>query len=119
MSIPESSTPMNQPPVTPNYQRDSSLAVASLICGIASWFIIPFVGAIVAIITGHIAKKEIRESNGALSGNGMALAGLILGYIQIGFIVIGVACLLTVIFVAANGATHNLIGPSASILNLI
>jgi hypothetical protein len=49
----------------------------------------------------------------------MALAGLILGYIQIGFIVIGVACLLTVIFVAANGATHNLIGPSASILNLI
>ncbi|MDW7755203.1 MAG: DUF4190 domain-containing protein [Brevefilum sp.] len=45
----------------PGYgQQTSSLAVISLISGIASYFIIPLIGAIAAIITGNIAMKEIR-----------------------------------------------------------
>jgi hypothetical protein len=60
------------------------MAIISLISGIVSWFLLPFIAAVVAVITGHMAKSEIRKSNGLLGGNGMATAGLVLGYIQLG-----------------------------------
>ncbi len=92
MTTPESN--MVPSPMMPPMRRDSTLAIVSLVSGIVAWILIPFFGAIAAIICGHLAKKEIRESNGTLSGDGMALAGLILGYVQIGVIVLGGLCLL-------------------------
>lgn len=47
---------------------------------VLGWTLIPIVGAIIAVITGHMAKKEIRESSGMLGGDGLATAGLLLGY---------------------------------------
>jgi hypothetical protein len=84
----------SQTPYTPNYapqplQQSSSLAIASLVSGILGWFLIPIIGAIIAIITGHMAKNEIRSSGGRLSGDGMATAGLILGYVQVVLTVLG------------------------------
>jgi hypothetical protein len=58
----------------------STLAVVSLISGILSWCLIPIVGAIIAVITGHKAKGEIRASGGRLGGSTMATIGLVLGY---------------------------------------
>lgn len=76
----------------------SSLALTSLIMGIVGWFLLPVVGAIIAVITGHMAKKEIRESQGLLGGDGMATAGLILGYSNV---VIGLCtCLVLILFPA-------------------
>ena len=75
MSVP------NTPPFQNGTPRPSStLSLTSLIMGILGWFVIPIVGGIIAVITGHMARKEIRESNGALGGDGMATAGLVLGY---------------------------------------
>jgi hypothetical protein len=76
---------MNQPytPLPPA-MRTSTMAIVSLISGIASWFLLPIIAAIVAIITGHMAKKEIKNSTGMVTGNGMATAGLVLGYVQLG-----------------------------------
>ena len=65
-------------------QETNSLAIVSLIAGIASYFFLPVIGAIAAIITGGIAKRQIRESNGRLSGRGMATWGVVLGWINIG-----------------------------------
>jgi hypothetical protein len=48
--------------------------------GILGWIFLPVVGGIIAIITGHLAKKEIRQSEGLLGGNGLATAGPVLGY---------------------------------------
>ncbi len=48
----------------------------SLVFGILWLF---WIGSLVAIITGHLALKECREQG--LGGNGLAVAGLILGYI--------------------------------------
>jgi hypothetical protein len=59
-------------------RRTNPLAVVSLIAGCAQ-LLVWFFGAIVAIITGHIARHQIKRSGE--SGSGMALAGLILGYI--------------------------------------
>ncbi|MHC4779369.1 MAG: DUF4190 domain-containing protein [Planctomycetota bacterium] len=63
--------------------RNSDLALYSLIAGILTWVMFPFVGAIAAIILGHMSLGEIRRSEGQLGGKGMAVGGLLLGYSQI------------------------------------
>lgn len=64
--------------------RTSSLAVVSFIFAILAWICLPFVGALVAVICGHSARAEIRRAPpGSVDGDGLALAGLILGWIQI------------------------------------
>jgi hypothetical protein len=61
--------------------RTSTLAVISLVFGILCWVALPFIGAIVAVICGHAARGEIRRAPvGTTEGDGMALAGLILGW---------------------------------------
>lgn len=57
--------------------QTSGKAVASLVLGIF-FFLIPT--AILAVIFGHLSYAEIKRSAGRLTGKGMALAGLILGY---------------------------------------
>lgn len=118
MTIPEGSTPPVYP-TTPVYKKDSSLAVASLVCGLLGWTFVPVLGAIAAIITGHMAKKEIRESNGMLSGDGMALAGLLLGYISLGLLVMGIICFLVFFFAIASTASYDVSGFSALLLHVI
>ena len=63
--------------------RSSTTALISMIAGIAGWTVLPFLGAIVAVITGHIAQSEIKKSGGLVTGKGMAVAGLIMGYLSI------------------------------------
>jgi len=77
------------PPVTKN--KNSGLAIWSLVLGILGLlFLLLCVGplfAIPAVICGHIAYGRIKRSAGALEGQGMALAGLITGYLTIGLAV--------------------------------
>jgi type IV pilus assembly protein PilA len=63
----------------------SGKAIASLICGI--FFLFP-PSAIAAIVLGHLSLSEIRKSAGRLTGNGMATAGLVLGYLGAGPILV-------------------------------
>ena len=70
-------------PAAPGAARTNPLAVASLLLGFFSLF--PLFG-ILAIVFGHIARSQIRKSAGRQKGSGMALAGLILGYLFLGFI---------------------------------
>lgn len=63
----------------------SGKALASMILGICSFFFSILTG-VPAIVLGHLAKTEIRKSGGQLQGDGMALAGLILGYLSAAFI---------------------------------
>jgi len=59
-------------------QRTSGLAIASLVCSLAS--LIMCVGWLPGIICGHLAKSRIRR-NPSLKGNGLATAGLLIGYL--------------------------------------
>ena len=68
----------------PLVQRTNPWAVAALVCGIVQFCIPP--GAILAIVFGHIARREIRRTGE--NGRGMATAGLILGYVGL---VLGIA----------------------------
>ena len=72
-------------------------AIMSLIFGILSWTGLPFFGAVVAIVCGHVARGEIRRAPpGAIQGDGLALAGLILGYLHLVLFVFAASLLLTV-----------------------
>lgn len=64
-------------------RQNSALAVASLVSGLLGWTLVPLIGSIVAIVTGHLARAEIRREPERLQGDGMALSGLILGYASI------------------------------------
>jgi type IV pilus assembly protein PilA len=55
----------------------SGKAIASLVYGL---FLVAFPLSILAIILGHLSVSEIRKSAGRLKGEGMAIAGLVLGY---------------------------------------
>jgi type II secretory pathway pseudopilin PulG len=58
-----------------------------MILGIASFVLcLSFLSGIPAVIVGHISRSKIKKSGGRLKGDGMALAGLILGYISFLFI---------------------------------
>jgi hypothetical protein len=104
MTTPEINT---TPPVYPTLaKRESSLAIISLIAGILGWTILPFIASIVAVITGHLAKKEIRESGGTMSGDGMALAGIILGYTMIGLVLLAILIVVIALLVFVPAVTQ-------------
>jgi type II secretory pathway pseudopilin PulG len=63
----------------------SGKAIASLVLGICV-FVLGFFTGIPAIVFGHLAKSDIKKSGGRLQGEGLALAGLILGYLSVVFI---------------------------------
>ena len=92
MSI-ESESPAPPPlpgPAPAASPATSTLAVVSLVAGIASWILMPFIAGLAAIICGHMARTEIRRAGGALEGDGLAVAGLVLGWINVILCVLGV-----------------------------
>ena len=60
--------------------QTSGAAIVSLVLGCAAFITVGFT-AIPAVVFGHIALHRIGKSAGRLTGSGMAVAGLILGYL--------------------------------------
>lgn len=79
------------------YRQTSSLAIVSLVSGILSWVVLPFIGSLVAIITGHMARKEIRNAPEQFDGDGLAIGGLVLGYIQLALLLVGILFLIAIV----------------------
>jgi len=86
----------------PVEKTTSILAILSTISGAASFFVVPLIGAIAALITGYMAKSEIKKSNGMIEGEGFATAGIVMGWINIGLSIM-VCCLiiLAIVFMGA------------------
>ena len=63
----------NPPP-----RRTNGLAIAAMVLGIVWVF---WIGSILALVFGYIARKQIRERGE--SGDGMAIAGIVLGWVGI------------------------------------
>ncbi len=75
-----------------NILPSSTLALVSLIAGILGFTFFPIIASIVAIWTGYEARKETRSVPPKASGDGMATAGIIMGWIQIGLAVVSICC---------------------------
>jgi hypothetical protein len=73
-------TPMMPVPYLPGYHstvpppRTNGFAIGALACGV-----VPFFGGIPAVIFGHVARGQIRQSGER--GEGLAIGGLVLGYL--------------------------------------
>lgn len=66
-------------------QRTNGLAIASLVLGIL-WLY--WVGSILALVFGYGAKAQIDRSGGAEGGRGLAIAGIVLGWVGVGTLVL-------------------------------
>ena len=89
-------------PVAPSAARTNSLAITSLICGIAQFMFGPL-ATITAVVCGHVARSQIRRTGE--QGAGMALAGLILGWVGIGLtVLVLIAAVLIAAAVSSGGA---------------
>ena len=76
VAVPGSSS-ATPPPLDGN-PPTSGKAIASLVCGIFTFFL---PASIAAVILGHLSLSEIRRSAGRLGGRGLATTGLVLGYL--------------------------------------
>jgi hypothetical protein len=89
--VPPPPPPPPAPPVLYAYQpvqaipTTNGLAVASLIAG---FFWVAWLGSFLAVIFGHVALGQIKRSGGRETGSGLAIAGLVLGYLGIGTLVL-------------------------------
>jgi Tfp pilus assembly major pilin PilA len=85
--------PSSVPPVHPQAEAPTpplagepqpcGQATASMVCGIVGLF--TCLPGIAAVILGHIALSRIRKSGNMLTGRGRAIAGLVMGYLVVGF----------------------------------
>jgi Domain of unknown function (DUF4190)/Domain of unknown function (DUF1707) len=82
-------------PARPTFVRaqapTNGFAIASLVLGL---FWMWWIGSVLAVVFGHVALRQIARSG--QSGRGLAIAGIVLGYI-------GMATLLITLFVVALG----------------
>ena len=73
--------------------QTNTLAILSLIASLV-WLC--GVGSLIGVITGHVSRHQIKRSGGLQGGAGVALAGLIVGYLGLAAVVGGVALMLLV-----------------------
>jgi hypothetical protein len=64
-------------------RKTSGLAVASLIVSVVGFWIYGL-GSILGLIFGYIAKSQIDKSGGMQDGRGLAIAGIVIGWIGVG-----------------------------------
>jgi hypothetical protein len=80
-------TTTTAPPVAPAKERATNgKAIGSLLMGVIGVTGFPFVASVVAVILGHMARKEMKTDG--KQGQGLALTGIILGWIGITLVVL-------------------------------
>ncbi len=73
--------PGAQPPAAARPKSTNGLAITSMVLGILWWC---WIGSILALIFGYVAKGQIAAAGGTQGGRGMAIAGIVLGWVGIG-----------------------------------
>lgn len=95
-------------PPPPPLRQVHTMAIVSLVAGIVSWFLCPLLGGVVALICGQMARSAIAAEPTRWDGNPLAIAGMIVGGINVLiYVLIGVFYLLMLLGIfgmAALGA---------------
>lgn len=85
--------------------RTNALAIISLVASIAGFlWIVPVIGPIAGVITGHISLAQIKRTGE--KGRGMALAGTIVGWVGIGVLVLLAVTLIVGLSIAASNSSR-------------
>lgn len=76
----------------------SGLALASFLLGIGGLTILPLIGSVLAVLFGYMARNDIRARPTQVSGDGLATAGIVMGWVPIAAtVLIAVLALLGVV----------------------
>jgi Domain of unknown function (DUF4190) len=81
-------------------QKTNGLAVAAMVVSLVSLVTCPLIG-IAGAIMGHVARRQIAERRE--EGSGMALTGIIVGWVATGLMVVGVLIWIVVLAAASSG----------------
>jgi Domain of unknown function (DUF4190) len=81
--------------------KNNGLAIASLVCSIAGLCCCG-IGGVLGVIFGFVARGQIKRSGGAEQGSGLALAGII-----VGFVCIAIGAVLLLLFLIGALSTNN------------
>jgi hypothetical protein len=76
--------------------KTSALAIWSLVLGILSLVCFTVFAAIPGVICGHKALGKIKRSNGTLTGQGLAIAGLVTGYLGIAWAILFIPLMMAI-----------------------
>ena len=112
--------PPQYPPQYPQYQaappETSTAAIIAVIGGILGLVgVLPLIGSIVGIIAGNSAKSDIRNRPGQVTGEGLAQAGVVLGWI--GLALWGLGCCAAVLAFTVFGVAIPGVGVCAALGN--
>ncbi|HAJ17799.1 MAG: DUF4190 domain-containing protein [Actinobacteria bacterium] len=72
----------------PQGPKTNTLAIVSLVSSLVGVFVIPVIGQIVGIITGHMSLSQIKQTGEG--GRGLGLAGVIIGWVTLGLAILGI-----------------------------
>lgn len=82
-------------PPLPAAPSTNGFAIASLVLGILwLWWI----GSVLALVFGYIGKNQIERSKGMQGGQGMAIAGIVLGWVGLATLLLMLVLMLTGVF---------------------
>lgn len=105
----------------PGYQpqpmvRTSNSAVWALVLAIGSFIICPLIPAVIALVLAGSAKREISQSNGWVSGEGLVTAAKVLSWINIALSVLAIVGLIAFSVAVDNGTIdiNDLVTPTSS-----
>lgn len=79
----------------PAQPRTNGLAIVSLVASISAFLILPLIGSVVGVVTGHISLSQIKRTGEG--GRGLALTGTILGWVGVGLLVLALFVLLALL----------------------
>jgi len=103
-------SPAHYPPDRCRHQgadpaKTNVLAVASLVCSILGFFILT---AVIGVILGFVARSQIRNSRGTQRGDGLAVAGIIVGFCWLALFVVQI-----IVAAAHSNGGSDTVGPQA------
>jgi hypothetical protein len=103
-AVPSPPPPVPQPafgaprPI-PAQQPQETLAIVSLVLGILGLVALPFITSVPGVICGHMALGKIKRAAGTLGGRGLAIGGIVTGYLGIAIALV-VAAVIAIVFTA-------------------
>jgi hypothetical protein len=102
---------MDQQNVDPRLESEllptSTLAIVSLVSALLGFTFVPLIGTIVALVTGYMARNETRSIPPRAAGDELATAGIIMGWIQVGLLLLGCCAIAGFVFVVSIFAASN------------
>ena len=87
------------------FPKSSTYAVVSLVLAIGSFVLCPVILAIAALVVASSADREIKASNGWITGDGMVKAAKIIAWINIAITIVVTIGIIALFAVARTGST--------------